>query len=214
MISNNQLKSDAREAFDFLRSCDDQHYKEFQKESRYIHIPRGSHILEQGDNCAHLALMLRGTVRVFKLADTGREITLYRIGAGQSCILTASCIQSENPFPAFAISDDDVEAILVPSHSLQKWLAESTAWQRYIFGLISHRLTSVISLVEEVAFRKLDQRVAKLLIQYQNESRSSPFNVTHYEIALELGTSREVVSRILMDFQSKGSTIELWRKII
>ena len=148
--------------------------------------------------------MLRGTVRVFKLAESGREITLYRIEAGQSCILTASCIQSDSPFPAFAICEENVDAILIPSNFLQKWLEESTVWRRYIFGLISHRMSSVISLVEEVAFRKLDQRIARLLIQYQSKITSSSINVTHHEIALELGTSREVVSRILMDFQSTG----------
>jgi CRP/FNR family transcriptional regulator len=151
-----------------------------------------------------LALLLKGTARIYKLAETGREITLYRIEAGQSCILTASCIQSDNPFPAFAICEENIEAILIPSSCLQKWLAESTIWRCYIFGLISMRMTSVISLVEEIAFRKLDQRIARLLLQYQNKRTSLAIHTTHHEIALELGTSREVVSCILIDFQSTG----------
>jgi CRP/FNR family transcriptional regulator len=204
MISDNQLIAEALKCFAFIQNCDAQHYKEFLHEAIHIQLRRGDFICEQGNDCTHLALILNGTARIYKLADTGREITLYRIEAGQSCILTASCIQSDNTFPAFAVCEENIEAILIPSRCLQKWLAESTIWRRYIFGLVSQRMTSVISLIEEVAFRKLDQRIAKLLIHYQNKSNDAPLYMTHHEIALELGTSREVVSRILMDFQSSG----------
>jgi CRP/FNR family transcriptional regulator len=205
MINNNkQLITNIHNAFSFLRSCDDKTHKEFLSEAIHIQLNKGGCIFEYGDDCTHLALILRGTARVYTLADSGREITLYRIETGQSCILTASCIQSDNPFPAFAICESNIEAILIPSNCLQKWLAKSTAWRNFIFGLISQRMTSVICLVEEVAFNKLDQRIAKLLIHYQNKNTSSTIRVTHYEMALELGTSREVVSRILMSFQSSG----------
>ncbi len=204
MINDNRLIANLRQKFEFIRNCEEQNYKEFLNEAIPIQLRKGDYICQQDNDCTHLALLMSGTVRIYKLAETGREITLYRIEAGQSCILTASCIQSNNPFPAFAVCDDSIEAILIPSHCLQKWLAESTTWRHYIFGLISQRMSSVISLVEEVAFRKLDQRIARLLIQYQNKSASSNINVTHQKIALELGTSREVVSRILMDFQSLG----------
>jgi CRP/FNR family transcriptional regulator len=204
MISNNQLIAEVLDCFAFIHNCDAQNYKEFLHEAIHIQLSKGDYICEQGNDCTHLALILKGTARIYKLADTGREITLYRIEAGQSCILTASCIQSDNTFPAFAVCEENIEAILIPSNCLQKWLAESAIWRRYIFGLVSQRMTSVISLIEEVAFRKLDQRIAKLLIRYQNKNNASPLHMTHHEIALELGTSREVVSRILMDFQSSG----------
>ncbi len=202
MINDQQLIANIQKTFSFLGNCDDRTYKEFLNQAIHIQLNKGSCIFEQGDNCTHLALMLRGTTKIYTLAETGREITLYRIEAGQSCILTASCIQSSNPFPAFATCESNIEAILIPSNYLQKWLEESATWRHYIFGLISQRMSSVISLVEEVAFNKLDQRIARLLIQYQNKRSSPTIHITHHEIASELGTSREVVSRILMDFQS------------
>jgi CRP/FNR family transcriptional regulator len=204
MINDNQLIANLHKAFGFIRDCEVQNYKELLYEALHVQLNKGEYICHEGSDCTHLALLLKGTARIYKLAETGREITLYRIEAGQSCILTASCIQSDHPFPAFAICEENIEAILIPSHCLQKWLAESTVWRRYIFGLVSQRMTSVISLVEEVAFRKLDQRIARLLIQYQHKSTSLAIHVTHHEIALELGTSREVVSRILIEFQSTG----------
>jgi CRP/FNR family transcriptional regulator len=204
MINDNQLIANLHKAFGFIRDCEVQNYKELLYEALHVQLNKGEYICHEGSDCTHLALLLKGTARIYKLAETGREITLYRIVAGQSCILTASCIQSEHPFPAFGICEENIEAILISSHCLQKWLAESTVWRRYIFGLVSQRMTSVISLIEEVAFRKLDQRIAKFLIRYQNKSNGSPLHMTHHEIALELGTSREVVSRILIDFQSSG----------
>jgi CRP/FNR family transcriptional regulator len=213
MINNKQLIENVHDTFNFLRNCDDKIYKEFLSEAIHIQPKKGSYILEHGDNCTHFALMLKGTARVYTLADCGREITLYRIKAGQSCILTVSCIQSDNPFPAFAMCESHIDAILIPSHCLQKWLAESTAWRHFIFGLISQRMASVICLVEEVAFNKLDQRIAKLLIHYRSQSGSSTIHVTHSKIALELGTSREVVSRILMSFQC-SKLVNLTRGLI
>jgi CRP/FNR family transcriptional regulator len=202
MIKDEQIITTIHNAFGFLKNCDDKNYKEFLHQAIHVQLNKGSCIFEQGDECTHLALMLSGTAKIYTLAETGREITLYRIEASQSCILTASCIQSNNLFPAFAICESNIEAILIPSNFLQKWLAESTTWQHYIFGLISQRMASVISLVEEIAFDKLDQRIARLLIQYQNKSASPVIHVTHHAIASELGTSREVVSRILLNFQS------------
>ncbi len=213
MISDEQVIANVHNTFDFIQDCGAKTYKEFLYEAIHIELKKGSCIFEQGNECTHLALMLRGSTRIYTLADTGREITLYRIAAGQSCILTASCIQSENPFPASAICESDIEALLIPSKCLQKWLAESPAWRHFIFGLISQRMTSVICLVEEIAFNKLDQRIAKLLLQYHNKSMYLSIHTTHHEIALELGTSREVVSRILMNFQSSG-LVHLTRGVI
>jgi CRP/FNR family transcriptional regulator, anaerobic regulatory protein len=204
MINDKQLITNVHAAFGFIKNCDEQNYKEFLSVAIPVQLKKGDYICEQGGECSHLALMLEGTARIFKLAETGREITLYRLETGQSCILTASCIQSDNPFPAFAICESNIEAILIPADFLQKWLAESTVWRRYIFGLVAQRMSSVISLVEEVAFHKLDQRIAGLLVRYQNKNPSLLITMTHNEIALELGTSREVVSRILIDFQSAG----------
>lgn len=198
---NDSVIANLHQKFEFLQHCDKKNRQEFIKQAIHVQLRKSDHVCQQGNDCTHLALLLKGSVRVYTLAETGREITLYRIHVGQSCILTASCIQSDVVFPAFAICDNAIEAVLIPSTYLQKCLDESTVWRRYIFGLVSQRMTSVISLVEEVAFHKLDQRIACLLLQYQQKNHSSTIQVTHQQIALELGTSREVVSRILLDFQ-------------
>jgi len=160
-------------------------------------------IASEGSECGQLALVLSGTVRVYKLAESGREITLYRIGHGDSCVLTASCIMSDTPFPAIAETETDVEALIIPSLQAAEWMSESKPWSAFIFGLISRRLADVISVLENVAFLRMDARIAAYLIAITSQ-QGTVVNITHHEIAADLGSTREVVSRILKGFEEKG----------
>ncbi|MEW8027492.1 MAG: Crp/Fnr family transcriptional regulator [Candidatus Thiodiazotropha sp.] len=168
-----------------------------------MHLPADQPICQQGMHCSHLALVIEGTARVYMIGENGREITLYRIGPGESCILTASCIMSQKPFPAFAVSEQPIQALIISTSDVVRWSNQEQAWRDYLFQLISERLSNVISVVEEVAFRRVDRRLAKYLLQH-TDNDSSRMQATHQSIASDLGTSREVVSRILKDFEQQG----------
>jgi CRP/FNR family transcriptional regulator len=162
---------------------------------------------------------LSGTVRVYKIGESGREITLYRIEENDSCILTASCILSQIRFPALAVVEREVRAALIPAPVLREWIKKYDGWQRYVFGLMSKRLADVIATVEEIAFRRVDVRIAEFLAGLTKEQEN--ITITHQEIAYELGTAREVVSRILKDFErmnvislSRGSIKVLNRQVL
>lgn len=172
-------------------------------EGRLTIVPAGQFICMEGNLCAYLPLMLSGTARVFKTGENGREITLYRIEAGESCILTASCILSDKDFPAFAMVETEVEALLIPSRLFQLWFDRVPEWRFYVLGLMADRLSSVISIIEEVAFRRMDARIAGYLLDCTTDESSS-LKTTHEAVASDLGTSREVVSRILKDFENEG----------
>ncbi|TVO76293.1 Crp/Fnr family transcriptional regulator [Sedimenticola selenatireducens] len=184
----------------FLNQQDDQLKQRFYSQASIIKLQKGQPICHEGNHCSHLSIVLEGTARIYKLGENGKEITLYRISQGESCILTASCILSEIPFPAFAICDTDVEAAIIPANTVQTWLSESAVWRDYIFSLVATRLSNIIHVVEDVVFRKMDRRIATYLCN-RAASESTAIRVTHQEIASELGTSREVVSRILKDFE-------------
>ncbi len=174
---------------------------EFFQAASLAHVDRGGVIAMEGDACARLALLVGGRVRVYKTAATGREITLYHIGAGDSCVLTASCIMSHSPFPAIAEAQTEVDAVLIPAAKVHAWMTEPV-WSGFIFGLVSKRLADVISVLEDVAFQRMDARIAAYVVRLANEA--PVLTITHHEIAAELGTSREVVSRILKDFENRG----------
>lgn len=172
-------------------------------------LARDASICHEGDSCSHLALVTEGGARVFKLAESGREITLYRVEAGECCILTASCMLSGRPFPANASVESDLQAILVPRQRVIDWMQPHAAWRHFLWNLLAERLGDVISLVEEVSFRRMDERLADYLLAHVIDCRE-PLQATHQRIAADLGTSREVVSRILKDFQLRG-LLELGR---
>lgn len=203
MISDKATINDIRLTFDFLNQADDASRDKFLHTALMVRLEPGQNVCQQGDECSHLALVMSGTARIYKLGENGREITLYRIGRGESCILTASCILSQIPFPAFAVCEEPLEAAVVPAGQIRQWLDESPLWRDYVFGLVAHRMVDIISLVEEVVFRRMDQRIADYLIQ-SSVNNGQHIDITHQLMASDLGTSREVVSRILKDFETSG----------
>jgi len=134
-----------------------------------------------------LALVSSGVVRVFKTGRTGREITLYRIGAGETCILSVNAILTRQPVPAAATAEQRVEAVMIPADALREWVQQQELWREFVFELISQRLLRVLNLVEDVVFRRMDARIATLLLD-RGRARN-PMRITHQEIAAELGTS-------------------------
>lgn len=175
----------------------------FFNQAQYVELSEGVSICDEGQNCAHLALVIDGVGRVYKLSASGREVTLYRIYGGESCVLTASCIMNQDSFPAMAITETKVKAIVVPTHQVRDWFCKEPNWQQFIFGLISHRLSDIISVVEEVAFKRIDVRLAE---QFNRclIAGDKMVHKTHADLAADVGSSREVISRILRDFSERG----------
>lgn len=195
-----ELRGKILESFPALKTADSLVTDDFFQNGKYLEIPHSEFISFEGNQCRNLAILLSGRARVYKLGENGREITLYRIGKGESCILTASCILSEKEFPAFAVAETDIEAFVIPSEIFLDWVGKHKFWQKYVFELVSKRLSAIIAVVEEVAFKRVDERIANYLLQ----TGRRVIHQTHQEIAVEIGTSREVVSRILKDFEHEG----------
>ena len=199
-------------SFPFLKKLSSKEKNAFLTQVQPINMAKDRAIYFEGDCCQSLPLIISGSLRIYKLGESGREITLYHLEPGDSCILTASSIISHKNFPAFAVTQTDVEAITIPASSLRNWVRHNPIWQDYICGLFSHRLANMIEIVEEIAFRRMDCRIASYLLKISNTSAET-IPKTHLEIAQELGTSREVVSRILKTFE-KEELISLSRKLI
>jgi CRP/FNR family transcriptional regulator len=175
---------------------------EFRQKSYFAHIAEGQDIFIEGDRADAIALLISGVVRVYKIGESGREITLYRFGNGESCILTANAILSQKNFPAIATVEKEAKAIMIPAETFRDWVSRFDLWREFVFDLLSERLSSVMVIVEEVAFRRMDERVAAFLLDHLGHSDS--IHITHQAVAAELGSSREVISRILEDFSALG----------
>ncbi len=193
--------------FPFLADASANILAQLDAYGRRIQLPAGHLVCVEGDQCTHMPLLLSGSVRVHKIGESGREITLYRLGPGDSCILTASCIIGERPFPAHAIVEEATEACVIPSSVFRDWVARHREWREYVFKLLSDRLADVISVIDEITFRRLDVRLAKHILLSVGAGETNTLRTTHEALASDLGSSREVVSRLLKEFEREGLVV-------
>jgi CRP/FNR family transcriptional regulator len=164
-----------------------------------MHLPTGTVMFDENQPCQGFPLLLSGSIRVIKASANGRELQLYRVCPGESCILTSSCLLGHTHYHARGVVDQDVELVALPPSAFRTLLAQYEPFRDYIFSLFSERLTDLMQLVSAVAFQKLDQRLAALLI-----TKPSPIHITHQALADELGSVREIVSRLLKNFADQG----------
>jgi len=193
-------KNEFIKTFPVFRNSSDELLKELLVIARPQAVPAGKQIYSEGDSCQVIAFVLSGELRVYKAGQTGREITLYEIGPGETCILNASCILSGMSYPANAVTISDVTMLLLPSAGFRRLVDKHEEMRDFIFTLLSRRLSGVMELVEEVAFGRMDERLLDYLIE---KSENGNLDTTHQKIANDLGTSREVVSRLLKDLERK-----------
>jgi CRP/FNR family transcriptional regulator, anaerobic regulatory protein len=201
MLDSSQFAR-ATQSLPILQEAGTSFIREFQQKAFLASIPAGHDVFVEGDRVEAIALLISGVVRVYKIGETGREITLYRFGNGSSCILTANAILSHKTFPAVATVEQDAEAVMIPADVFRDWVKRYDLWREFVFDLLSQRLSTVMAVIDEVAFRRMDRRVAALLLERARSQ--NPLRITHQEIAAELGSSREVISRLLEDFVSEG----------
>jgi len=161
-------------------------------------LPHGATYLHEGDTCAAIALVLEGSLRVSKTSPGGRTISLYDIVPGETCILSASCLLTGARYPARAVAMQAVRAALIPAGVFGQLFDTVPAVRVFVLQHFTERLATTMALVEEVAFRRVDQRAARWLAE------SAALTMTHEEIAAHLGTARVVVSRVLEDFEGRG----------
>ena len=190
------------QALPLLRHADAALARELRQAAFLARVPVGRDVFVEGDRVDAIALLLSGVVRVYKSGETGREITLYRFGLGESCVLTANAILSQGSFPAIATVEQDVEAVMIPAERFRAWVRQDDLWREFVFELFSQRLAAVMAIVDEVVFGRMDRRLATLL---HGRARSvNPVRVTHQEMADELGSAREVVSRLIEELAAAG----------
>jgi CRP/FNR family transcriptional regulator len=192
------------DAFPFLQRTSEEFRAEVFDHVALMRLPVGQLICHDGAHCTQLPLVLSGTGRVYKLGENGREITLYRVHPGESCVVTTSCILSGRAFPAFAVCESAVEAVVVRATEVGRWMATSEPWREYVFGLIASRLQDVFGVLDAVLFQRLDQRLITSLLGLRETASGRDIHMTHQALAAELGSSREVISRVLKGLESQG----------
>ena len=173
--------------------------------SRKMAAPAGTQLFSEGSPCQAFLIVLAGQVRVQKTAENGREIALYRIGPGQTCVVTTVCLMTGTDYDAEGVAETDIEAQALPMPAFRALLAKSERFRDFVFRAYSIRITDLLLLLEEVSFGRIDQRLAACLLERGRSGEpENEVLATHQELAAELGTAREVVSRQLKEFENRG----------
>lgn len=198
---NTMTPDQFRRVFPAFAESPDEFISDILSVARRHHFPEKAEIYCDGDVCRAIAFLISGEIRVYKTGSGGREITLYEVCSGETCILNASCILSGINYPAHATATVGGEMLLIPAADFRKLIARHEFLRDFVFSVLSRRLAEVMALIEEVAFGRMDQRLLEYL---RSRSNHNVLFVTHQKIADDLGTSREVVSRLLKDFEKRG----------
>ncbi len=178
-------------------------------------IESGMVILDETRKCSGVILVLSGLIRIYKLSEEGKEVTLYRIGRGETCVLTVACLLGigDVPFPVAASAEQSSEVVFIPLEPFRKFFFDLPPLQRFFFSSMSAKFYSVLNLLENITFKRTSDRLMDFLLT-KTAGGAYPLYATHEAIASELGTAREVVSRLLKEMESNG-TVSLSRgKII
>ena len=181
-----------------------------ERDAVVLERPAGAVLFEAGSPCAGLLLLEAGLIRVIRIAEDGRELQLYRVERGETCVLTVSCLLGRADYPARGIAESPVRGLYLPAGLFEQLSAASSPFRAYVYQAFSERVTALVDLAASVTFEQLDRRLARALLERVRTSGRIVLEVTHAELASELASVRERVSRLLGGFADAG-LVELGR---
>jgi CRP/FNR family transcriptional regulator len=181
-----------------LRGLEPRELDRLVAQAQVVDVPAGTALFGAGSPCRQFPFVLQGSIRVAKVGE-GRELQLYRVGPGESCVLTSGCLVGSSDYPASGVVAADARLVLLSRAAFDELMARHAPFRQYVFGLFAERLADLMGLVEAVAFHKLDRRIATALL-----GRGKVVTLTHQQLADELGSVREIVTRVLRGFADEG----------
>lgn len=188
--------------FPLLASIEGPEWETILCQARFVELPVGVTVYHVGDSCENYLLVLEGSVRVQMFSENGNEIVLYRVEDGQSCILTTSCLMANEKYQAEAVTETKVKAVVFPAAAFERAMATLANFRKFVFTAYAKRVSDLLCLIDAVAFGRMESRLAGVLLQRLGDQHE--LQITHQHLANELGTAREVISRMLKEYERRG----------
>ncbi len=196
--ASSAVASDLRRLYPSLEALGEEELARLLGQAELIRLSAGTQLFGEGSVCRLFPLVLDGTIRVAKCGED-RELQLYRVGPGESCVLTSSCLVGGTDYPAAGVVERDAVLVVLPKPVFEDLLARHAPFRQYVFSLFAERLADMMGLVEAIAFHKLDRRIAAALL-----GRGRVVELTHQQLADEVGSVREIVTRVLRSLAESG----------
>lgn len=176
---------------------------ELETRSELITTKAGNTILDFGETVRQIPIITKGSVKVFRMDEEGRELLLYYVNPKESCAMTFTCCMQQFPSEIKAVAEEDVEMLAVPIAVMDQWLVKYPSWKSFVMKTIHHRFNELLRAIDQIAFQKLDERLIAYLKDKSKATHSTLINLSHQQIAEELATSRVVISRLLKKLENE-----------
>ncbi|MPR34155.1 Crp/Fnr family transcriptional regulator [Salmonirosea aquatica] len=177
---------------------------ELAEKGHYSRMEEGGTLMTPGAYIRSIPIILNGTIKILRTDEDGREILMYYLGSGESCAMSLTCCLNARRSEIRAVAEETTEMVLLPVQSVEEWIVRYPTWRAFVFETYQRRFDDLLKTIDGVAFQKMDERLWHYLQQKIQRTASSTLETTHEEIAQELGTSREVVSRLLKQLEKIG----------
>ena len=171
--------------------------KEFEEKAKQISAKEGDIILDIGQTVRVIPIVLSGTLKLSRIDDEGHELLLYYVSPKESCAMTFTCCMQQFPSEVKATAEEDVEFLAIPISTMDEWMMKYPTWKSFVMKTIRTRFNELLKSIDQLAFQKLDERLIYYLKEKSKATGSSLINLSHEQIANEIASSREVISRLL-----------------
>lgn len=187
--------------------------KEIAKYGQVQLFEAGQTIIEAGQYIKMVPVVLEGSIKVMRTNDQGHDLFLYYIESGETCAVSLTCCSAMNASDVKAVAEEKTKILAIPARKHEEWTNEFKQWKDFVAQTYQKRFQSMFQAIDDIAFKKMDERLLKYLVVKSKQAKSNELSMTHQEIASELGTSREVISRLLKQLETR-KLVELGRNIV
>jgi len=181
--------------------------KQILARAKDVSIRAGDTIMDIGQIVRQMPIILSGSIKVTRIDEKGREILLYYVNPNESCAMTFTCCMEHFPSEIKAVAEDDVEMLMLPMSVMDEWMNKYPTWKSFVMHTIRQRFNELLKTIDHIAFQKLDERLISYLKEKSKTTGSSLLNISHQQIAEELATSREVISRLLKKLENENKLL-------
>lgn len=191
-------------AFPALGAVDDPVWQRISTNAVPVSIPAGQIVFQPNDPCQYFMFILDGSVKIYRAGENGRELVLYRVERGELCVLSLTNIMEGSHYNAEGMTETPVRGVRITVDEFDQAMAGSAGFRRFIITTLTHRICVLMKLAHELAFSQLDIRILQALCALARHQRTNTLSITHEQLAREVGSTREVVSRLLKQMEHKG----------
>ncbi len=173
----------------------------------------GKTLMEPGQFVKAVPLVLEGSIKIMRMDEDGKELFLYYLEAGETCALSLTCCSAARPSEIKAVVEEKVTVLFVPIQVHEQLTDEFKQWKDFVSSTYQHRFQEMLTVLDAIAFKRMDERLMNYIVTKMKQLKTNELHTTHQEVANELGTAREVISRLLKQLEKK-KWIELGRNVI